>query len=200
MCFASNYLSRYFCFFFFNDTATTEIYTLSLHDALPISFVRPLRVRVGIEHGRAAAGEVESVLALRQPDARGVTTDHALTTRVFGAVQHKHTPVLHHRGRIEGGMLFPPRDGVTHCRAEPGRGTGRDHRVRVLGFVKRTERPSRLLPAHRLARHSAGREQEHHKGEGLQGAAPAKSVTAAASVRTLPWSAAAGASRRRPLA
>src|SRR5256885_12208763 len=25
------------CYFFFNDTATTEIYTLSLHDALPIS-------------------------------------------------------------------------------------------------------------------------------------------------------------------
>src|SRR3989449_9991143 len=28
---------RNFFFFFFNDTATTEIYTLSLHDALPIS-------------------------------------------------------------------------------------------------------------------------------------------------------------------
>src|SRR5258708_38315204 len=27
----------FYCFFFFNDTATTEIYTLSLHDALPIS-------------------------------------------------------------------------------------------------------------------------------------------------------------------
>src|SRR2546425_6145638 len=27
----------WFFFFFFNDTATTEIYTLSLHDALPIS-------------------------------------------------------------------------------------------------------------------------------------------------------------------
>src|SRR5256885_15282091 len=27
---------RLFYFFFFNDTATTEIYTLSLHDALPI--------------------------------------------------------------------------------------------------------------------------------------------------------------------
>src|SRR5438874_12735842 len=27
----------HFIFFFFNDTATTEIYTLSLHDALPIS-------------------------------------------------------------------------------------------------------------------------------------------------------------------
>src|SRR2546430_13744888 len=30
-----------FIFFFFNDTATTEIYTLSLHDALPISDARP---------------------------------------------------------------------------------------------------------------------------------------------------------------
>src|SRR2546428_11424858 len=29
--------SSCFFFFFFNDTATTEIYTLSLHDALPIS-------------------------------------------------------------------------------------------------------------------------------------------------------------------
>src|SRR2546430_7596143 len=28
-------------FFFFNDTATTEIYTLSLHDALPISLPEP---------------------------------------------------------------------------------------------------------------------------------------------------------------
>src|SRR2546425_5063375 len=30
-------------FFFFNDTATTEIYTLSLHDALPISSTTPRR-------------------------------------------------------------------------------------------------------------------------------------------------------------
>src|SRR5438309_6680685 len=29
----------FYFFFFFNDTATTEIYTLSLHDALPISSV-----------------------------------------------------------------------------------------------------------------------------------------------------------------
>src|SRR5438034_6555144 len=29
--------SLFYFFFFFNDTATTEIYTLSLHDALPIS-------------------------------------------------------------------------------------------------------------------------------------------------------------------
>src|SRR5438105_7946971 len=37
----------FFSFFFFNDTATTEIYTLSLHDALPISwrFVRRSKAR-----------------------------------------------------------------------------------------------------------------------------------------------------------
>src|SRR3989454_9060702 len=35
--------STLFYFFFFNDTATTEIYTLSLHDALPIS-IEPSRI------------------------------------------------------------------------------------------------------------------------------------------------------------
>src|SRR6266496_5003965 len=34
-----------FFFFFFNDTATTEIYTLSLHDALPISAAPPCHPR-----------------------------------------------------------------------------------------------------------------------------------------------------------
>src|SRR3989442_2578902 len=43
----------FFLFFFFNDTATTEIYTLSLHDALPILLVRELR---GRSAARAAAG------------------------------------------------------------------------------------------------------------------------------------------------
>src|SRR2546426_7458277 len=45
-------------FFFFNDTATTEIYTLSLHDALPISLRRPAQPvsRQGARrHARAAA-------------------------------------------------------------------------------------------------------------------------------------------------
>src|SRR5687768_17899717 len=39
-------------FFFFNDTATTEIYTLSLHDALPIYDLKPQRVaqRLGRVH------------------------------------------------------------------------------------------------------------------------------------------------------
>src|SRR2546429_875828 len=40
--FGVSHPSSLFSFFFFNDTATTEIYTLSLHDALPIYWpVRP---------------------------------------------------------------------------------------------------------------------------------------------------------------
>src|SRR2546429_1669728 len=41
------FLLSFFFFFFFNDTATTEIYTLSLHDALPIS-PRPSRAPQGL--------------------------------------------------------------------------------------------------------------------------------------------------------
>src|SRR5690242_21961094 len=39
--------SLFFFFFFFNDTATTEIYTLSLHDALPILRLRKAADAVG---------------------------------------------------------------------------------------------------------------------------------------------------------
>src|SRR3712207_7389378 len=42
-------IARVLLFFFFNDTATTEIYTLSLHDALPIS-------RRGPASGRSTGG------------------------------------------------------------------------------------------------------------------------------------------------
>src|SRR5256885_9959420 len=46
-----------FIVFFFNDTATTEIYTLSLHDALPISAVPAFCTRHGANGaGRAGAG------------------------------------------------------------------------------------------------------------------------------------------------
>src|SRR2546430_11925424 len=61
-CAAIHALPR-FVFFFFNDTATTEIYTLSLHDALPISVLAQQRRA----WERAAAG--------RLPGARQV--EHA---------------------------------------------------------------------------------------------------------------------------
>src|SRR2546427_13307733 len=51
----------YSFFFFFNDTATTEIYTLSLHDALPI-WLRSLRGRYAFD--LALDGDYYSQLAL----------------------------------------------------------------------------------------------------------------------------------------
>ena len=50
-------------FFFFNDTATTEIYTLSLHDALPICIIRIRRMTLRrggpVKEAKAAALEEE---------------------------------------------------------------------------------------------------------------------------------------------
>src|SRR5256885_9490598 len=52
-------------FFFFNDTATTEIYTLSLHDALPIFGIGR------IERGRLHVGDAVALLPLGQPGPVG---------------------------------------------------------------------------------------------------------------------------------
>src|SRR5207247_8638009 len=131
----------------------------------------------------------------------GVLTHHnALPSRVLGAVQHKHTPCLPHPSRIEGGMLFPPRDGVTHCRADPGRGARRDGGVHLAGFLKRTEHPRAPLSARRLSREPAGRgQQDEDDGrEALQRAALARSVTAATRVRTGPSTTGRGAPCESP--
>src|SRR5256885_9610114 len=60
-------------FFFFNDTATTEIYTLSLHDALPIS--TPGR------RGSASVGHHPRAAGLRSP-ADGVRQTDRKSTRL----------------------------------------------------------------------------------------------------------------------
>src|SRR2546429_2728706 len=68
-------------FFFFNDTATTEIYTLSLHDALPIcnraaTLPRPSAQRSALQGARPAR-------ALSAP-----AHVHADTARSSGAARH----------------------------------------------------------------------------------------------------------------
>src|SRR3712207_7366750 len=74
-----------FVFFFFNDTATTEIYTLSLHDALPIC-------RDG-DHGAALPGH--SVARAGEPDDvhpdRGAALEHG------GQRSEEHTSELQSR-------------------------------------------------------------------------------------------------------
>src|SRR2546422_7462860 len=64
------YLS-YFFFFFFNDTATTEIYTLSLHDALPIW--SPSRYTGRAPERRPRAGSSRNRRRSTRPRFRGRT-------------------------------------------------------------------------------------------------------------------------------
>src|SRR3712207_8546619 len=57
-----------YCFFFFNDTATTEIYTLSLHDALPIWRSRFRSFLVG--------GSDSTACAVRRATPNGRSEEH----------------------------------------------------------------------------------------------------------------------------
>src|SRR5438105_13708763 len=81
--------SRLLLFFFFNDTATTETYTLSLHDALPISLVRSgfrmiLENRSDIEVVGEAQNGVEAIDLARErtPDVRSEEHTSELQSRV----------------------------------------------------------------------------------------------------------------------
>src|SRR5467141_2252041 len=94
-------------FFFFNDTATTEIYTLSLHDALPISAPSALDVRhlFHCRHVDAADAAVERDAA-EQLDARnGLAAGvRKLGGRIAVVLQHEatHAPVFRQFGEVDG--------------------------------------------------------------------------------------------------
>src|SRR2546422_6225278 len=78
-----------FLFFFFNDTATTEIYTLSLHDALPISY------EWDFGDGRTAQGvSVDHVY-----EAKGTFTVHLVVMDNLGGTgrSEEHTSELQSR-------------------------------------------------------------------------------------------------------
>src|SRR2546428_10393317 len=72
-------ISFLFFFFFFNDTATTEIYTLSLHDALPI--FRPDRLPQFIANDIDAGGLCSSLDGNAQHDERSEEHTSELQSR-----------------------------------------------------------------------------------------------------------------------
>src|SRR2546422_5835574 len=84
-------------FFFFNDTATTEIYTLSLHDALPISYIAGgLELSEAVSGARAAAERARAMvdgspLPLALVDGEGrVQQLNEAGCRLFGiAAEHE---------------------------------------------------------------------------------------------------------------
>src|SRR3712207_7333343 len=83
----------FLCFFFFNDTATTEIYTLSLHDALPIlpgdhRLVAPRLSRWRPHHRDRQ--RVEDTAARRRPSHVGPVAPRPLQ-RARGGADRKST-------------------------------------------------------------------------------------------------------------
>src|SRR3989442_6186043 len=77
-------------FFFFNDTATTEIYTLSLHDALPISGTRSFGAGLElIAHGHEREGR--EVLAADRKSTRLNSSHVRISYAVFCLKKKKNT-------------------------------------------------------------------------------------------------------------
>src|SRR3712207_7311888 len=81
--------------FFFNDTATTEIYTLSLHDALPICVASGRRHRRVGARRRRAARHLEGVPAV--PGDRSVGGPAASCVRRGTLRSEEHTSELQSR-------------------------------------------------------------------------------------------------------
>src|SRR3712207_6857032 len=102
--------------FFFNDTATTEIYTLSLHDALPIS--RPHHLQLAAEWQDDAAGWAAALLGIdrtgqdrQQREGQGDESQDRKSTRlnsshanisyaVFCLKKKKNNMTLHRRSEM----------------------------------------------------------------------------------------------------
>src|SRR3989442_8034449 len=71
--------SLVFSLFFFNDTATTEIYTLSLHDALPIL---PNLLKIAQKHGAALAIDDAHAVGVLGPRGDGTAAHFGLSDDV----------------------------------------------------------------------------------------------------------------------
>src|SRR2546430_3864683 len=99
-------------FFFFNDTATTEIYTLSLHDALPIS-----RCRCGRSVTGARARESRETHARARP--RWVPASER---------SEEHTSELQSQSNLVCRLLLEKKKKKT---AKPNRQDGTSHRHRL---------------------------------------------------------------------
>src|SRR5437660_3735445 len=89
-------------FFFFNDTATTEIYTLSLHDALPISR-RPLSASEWLRSDTPLAWATTVPLCSREDrKSTRLNSSHvAISYAVFCLKKKKKTKKKYHKIKIK---------------------------------------------------------------------------------------------------
>src|SRR2546425_8041713 len=91
-------------FFFFNDTATTEIYTLSLHDALPIWAADDLEIAAK-EAGAWNVNDTTIGGILRATASAYVTTPVTSVARMTRALCEEEITKLKNEGLVS---VFPP--------------------------------------------------------------------------------------------
>src|SRR6266566_5086781 len=126
--------------FFFNDTATTEIYTLSLHDALPIAPAEPYRLLRSIHH-MIECGSNHHDMSAQPVNVRGQRTRA-------------------HPERT-GGELGPGPTRLTGPRADSGahqrhrHRTGRANRSATLTCPPRSSRVAANAEGHRMSASAA---------------------------------------------
>src|SRR3712207_7064574 len=101
-------------FFFFNDTATTEIYTLSLHDALPISGDRPAEPALAVSD-KAVHRDAHRVdqhgFKRAAPQRRAM---HSASSPMHGRSE-EHTSELQSRQYLVCRLLLEKKQHLTHC-------------------------------------------------------------------------------------
>src|SRR5439155_21123417 len=100
----TNYIILHFTFFFFTDTPTTEIYTLSLHDALPIWCGRAAPPR---DCSRASAW---TTTAIRRPSVRWPRSPCPTRAR-----SEEHTSELQSRGHLVCRLLLEKKNTNKRC-------------------------------------------------------------------------------------
>src|SRR5438094_5426087 len=89
-----------FCFFF-NDTATTEIYTLSLHDALPIWLGDQGDAEAGVHAVADFAGQGEQVGRGRDRKSTRLNSSHRTISYAVFCLKKKKNPITRKAAQAE---------------------------------------------------------------------------------------------------
>src|SRR6266568_8503565 len=86
----------FYLFFFFNDTATTEIYTLSLHDALPSCAVFSIPAMKREPTNATANTSVKAVIAPRRADRKStrLNSSHSSISYAVFCLKKKNTNLI----------------------------------------------------------------------------------------------------------
>src|SRR3712207_8923540 len=100
-----------YVFFFFNDTATTEIYTLSLHDALPIlgTYEVTWKARTEASEGKTSP---EELIAAAHSACFSMAFSHALAQAGHTPRSEEHTSELQSRQYLVCRLLLEKKNNI----------------------------------------------------------------------------------------